>query len=105
MTPEQEQAVRAIIRDELQNILKADRYVFDKNLQLLDARSIQFGKTNGTMIGTEATQKLGFLGTTPVVKQAAITSPIGGGTAGVDASARTAVVSIIAVLKAFGLTN
>lgn len=66
-----EQEIRQIIRDELSNILKIDRYVFDKNIQILDDRNIQVGKTTGLKIGTETTQKIGFFGAVPVVQQTA----------------------------------
>ena len=66
MTPDQ---VRQIIREELASLLKSDRYVFEKTLQIADGRKVQVGKGTGTMIATEATQKLGFFGATPVVQQ------------------------------------
>lgn len=100
--------IRAIIQDELSRSLNlrtlTDRTVSEKHLQILDARNIQVGKANGTMIGTEATQKLGFYGATPVVQATAIANPSGGGAAGVDSSARGAIVSIITALKNAGLT-
>ena len=63
-----EEQIRAIIRDELKNVLKTDKFVFDKNIQILDARNIQLSRTTGTKIGTAIDQKLGFFGTTPVDK-------------------------------------
>lgn len=60
-----EEQVRQIIREELSNLIKSDRFIFDRLVQVMDGRNIQLGKTTGTKIGTETTQKLGFLGTTP----------------------------------------
>lgn len=99
MTPDE---VRQIIRDELQELLASDRYIFHKKIQILDGRSIQVGKTNGTKIGTESTQKMGFYGVTPVVQASAITSPSGGAT--VDSQARTAIDAIRTALTNIGIT-
>jgi hypothetical protein len=66
MTPEQEEQIRKIIREEMESTFA---YVFSKHIQLLDGRNIQTGKTTGTKIGTEAGQKLGFFAATPVVQQ------------------------------------
>ena len=81
-----EEQVRIIIRQELEGLLKSDRYTFEKTVQLLDGRNIQVGKTTGSMFGTETTQKIGFLGKTPVVRQA---TPV-------------LLGDVIAVLQAFG---
>ena len=94
--------IREIIRDELKEILKIDKFVFDKHIQILDARNIQVGRTTGTSIGTEATQKLSFYGVTPVVQQGAITVPSGGLT--VDAEARSSISDLITRIKNFGIT-
>jgi hypothetical protein len=94
--------VRQIIRDELKSLILLDKYTFQKNIQIFDNRHIQLGKTNGTKIGTEATQKIGFLSAAPVVRQAKINDPAGGAT--VDAQSRGAINEIINVLEAFGFT-
>lgn len=103
MTPTQINQVREIIRDELQELLASDRYIFHKTIQVLDGRNIQVGKTTGTKIGTEATQKVGFYGETPVVQAGAISTPSGGAT--VDAEARTAITSVITALRNIGIIN
>jgi hypothetical protein len=90
-----EEQIRAIIIDELSNILKIDRYVFDKNIQILDKRNIQLGRTTGTKIGTATDQKLGFFGKTPVDQPDTVAD-----SAGDDA---IAVNAIIARLKELGL--
>lgn len=98
MTPEQ---VRQIIREELASLLKSDRYLFEKHIQMADGRNIQTGLTTGTKIGTAATQKLGFFGVTPVDQPATVSDPSGGLTD--DAQARAAINSIIDRLQELGL--
>jgi hypothetical protein len=105
-----ETQVRAIVQDEMSKVISntrthADRTIHQKDIQILDARYIQVGRTNGTMIGTASEQKIGLYGTTPVAKQGAITAPTGAGTSGVDSPARTAINAIINTLKAIGITN
>lgn len=63
-----EQKVRQIIRDELQELLASDRYIFHKTVQFLDGRNVQFGLTSGTKFGTATAQKIGFFNTTPVIQ-------------------------------------
>ena len=98
-----QEQVRQLIREELADILLTDRIVFPKKIQILDARNIQLGKTTGTKIGTETTQKIAFYGVTPVVQAGAIGSPSGGGTQ--DAQARTAIDSIRTALTNMGITQ
>lgn len=98
-----EERVRQIIRDELSYLIKNDKYVISKLTQILDGRNIQLGKTTGTIIGTETTQKLGFFGVEPAVQQTTITDPSGGAT--VDTQARASITEIKNVLTAFGLTS
>lgn len=64
----QEEQIRLIIRDELQELLASDRYIFHKNVQFLDGRNIQTGLTTGTKIGTSTSQKIGFWNKTPVIQ-------------------------------------
>ena len=75
MTSQDAQLVRQIIQEELARFVKIDRFIFDKNIQILNARNIQLGLTNGTKIGTvggASGQKLGFFNATPVVQQTGI---------------------------------
>ena len=106
MTPKQIEQVRQIIREELANLLGFDRFIFQKSIQIFDARNIQLGRTTGTKLGTEGGntgQKLGFFGKTPVVQLTTISDTTGGGTAGVDTPARTTISEIIDTLQLIGL--
>lgn len=95
-----EDQVRQLIRDELSYLIKNDKFTFSKLVQFLDGRNIQTGRGTGTIIGTDSDQKIGFFGKSPVVQQATIASPAGGIT--VDGQARSAIDSIINVLKNIG---
>lgn len=97
-----EDQVRQIIRDELDFLIKNDKFIFSKLVQILDGRNIQLGRSNGTQIGTAADQKLGLYGVTPVVQATAIASPAGGAT--IDSQARSAIDLIRNALKNFGIT-
>ena len=81
--------IRNMVRQEIErkfaSLLKSDRFVFEKLLQIMDGRNIQLGITTGTKIGTSASQKLSVFGVTPVVQQAdtgALTKSLAGGTEG-----------------------
>ena len=95
--------IRKIIQDELANFNRIDRYVFDKNIQILNARNFQFGRTNGTKFGTATDQLIGFYNTTPVNQPATVADPSGGVTT--DAEARTAIGEIIDRLQELGLIS
>lgn len=101
--PVDEQIIRQIIRDELANFLKIDRYLFDQNIQILDSRHIQVGITNGTIIATKSTQKLGFFGATPVTQQANVSGPSGGAVQ--DTQARNAVNGALLILQRMGFMS
>lgn len=103
MTPDQ---VRAIIKEELEGLIKSDRYTFQKNIQMMPGRHFQFGTDNGTMFGTSALQKMGFWGVTPVVQHAAVSDlPTGGSgiaAGGFNSLAErdTAIASVNSLLEA-----
>lgn len=78
MTPEQKNEVRAIIKEELQEFLGSDRFIFPKTIQVLNGRNIQLGRGTGTKIGTAADQKLAFYGSTPLVQQTGVAVTAGG---------------------------
>ena len=85
--------VREIMRDEMRMLSMTGKTVFEKHIQILDARHIQLGRTTGTKIGTEggATgQKIGFYGTTPVVQPALI-----GDASGDDAAVVNAIIDLL----------
>lgn len=100
MTPEE---VKKIIREELSELIKSDRFTFYKTIQILDGRNIIIGQTTGTMIGTENTQKIGFWNTTPAVQPTATADPTGGTTQ--DLEARQAISNIIDKLQSIGILD
>lgn len=85
-----------------QKIIDKD-LVLNGNFVFGDGTNIPLGGTTGTKIGTASSQKVGFLGATPVARQAGISSPSGGAT--IDSQARAAIDSIRAVLTSFGFTS
>jgi len=89
--------VRKIIREEFEELLASDRYIFHKTIQILDGRTIIVGKGAGTKIGTEPTQKIGFFGATPIVQRLAFNSPSTPSATYVQAEAQSAVTEIIAL--------
>ncbi len=91
-----DERVRSIVREELQAFLAIDKYTFQKNIQIFDARNFQLGRGTGTKIGTATDQKVGFFGTTPVIQAGAI-----GNSSGTDAAR---IDAIRTVLKNLGLT-
>ncbi len=97
-----EEQVREIIRDELYSFITMDKFIFRKNIQIIDGRTIQTGRGTGTKFPQSSDQKWGAFGVTPVVQQSAITKPAGG--ANIDSEARTAINSLIDAIKAIGLT-
>ena len=108
MTEIELQQIQKMIDDTIVNVINGNqKFIFQKDIQILDLRNIQVGKTNGTKIGTETTQKIGFYGETPVVQAGAISAPTGGGgsaTDAIDQAARTAINAIRAALTAIGIT-
>ncbi len=90
------------LEDIVFELVKSDRYIYKKTVQILDGRNIQFGLTTGTEIGTASTEKLAFHGKTPVVQASAISARSGG--LMIDGEARTAIGTIITVLSNKGIT-
>ena len=91
--------------DKLERFIEAmnfsDRYMFQRDIQMVDGRNIQLARGTGTQIGTATDQKLAFFGGTPVIRQSSISDPSGG--MNIDAEARTAIISLIDRLQAFNL--
>jgi len=93
--------IKEVIRQELAEMVGNDRFRFNKNIQIENARNIELAKATGTQIGTATTQKLGFYGATPVDRPATVDDPAGGAT--VDASAREKIGQLIDRLQELGL--
>jgi hypothetical protein len=89
-----------ILKRRLDAYEHSDRFIMSKTFQLMDGRNIQLGKGTGTKIGTEATQKIGFFGVSPVAQQGHISAPSGGVT--VDGQARGAINAALTALAALG---
>lgn len=98
-----EEQVRKIIREEMWFIMKGnDKLNFSLPTQIADGKNISLGRTTGTNIGTETTQKLGLWGVTPVIQPTSI-SDAGGGASDSDGTARGKIDSILAALRAVGI--
>lgn len=87
----------SIDKDVFQNAVYLNGKVYFKN-----GSTISLGVATGGIVGATG-EKIGFLGHAPVARQSAITAPTGGAT--IDAEARTAINTLILVLKTFGLTS
>ncbi len=74
----------------------------NNGLFMKEGGTVSLGATTGTKIGATG-DKVGFLGHAPVARQSAIIAPTGGAT--IDAESRTAIGTIINVLKLFGFTS
>lgn len=79
-------------------MIKQNKLVFDKPIQILDGNDITLGKSIGTRLGNGTDQKLGFLGTTPRVRAplGVLVQPTGGAT--VDSEARASISDVISLL-------
>lgn len=73
---------------------------FSGNIALADGKHIILNTANGSQIGTSSTQKIAFLGATPVTQRSHVSDPSGGST--VDTEARSALASVLDILEAFG---
>jgi hypothetical protein len=107
MNEEQQKLVQEMIRKELAVIFGTDKYVFTRDINITNGRDIQLGKSVGTKIGTEASQKLAVFGATPVIQASAISTPSNQGATYNQTDAQsivTAVNYIITALKNFGIT-
>ena len=110
-----EEQVRVIIRDELEQVLKSDRFSIYKLVQFLDGRNTQHGLTTGTRFGTSSSQKIGIWNATPIVQPSstgeATGFTAGGGTAVTHTSTFTGnsgtkaytISDLVKHLKAIGL--
>lgn len=92
-----------IIRDDL-SVFGA--FNLSGALALKDGSTVTLGSATGVKIGATG-DKVGFLGATPIVRQAAITTPLTPSAAysqAEAASAKAAIDAIRAYLTAFGFT-
>lgn len=92
--------------DNLNNLFnrmnQIDKFYLNKPLVLRNTQ-IRIEGVDGLRLGTNSTDLLAVYGTKPTVQQSAIAAPSGGGT--VDSQSRTAIATIILVLKTFGITQ
>lgn len=68
----------------------SSQYQAKRDIRVSDGRNIQTGYQSGTQIGTDAKQKIGFFGATPISKPSV--TP-------------TTLAEVITLLKALGLTD
>ncbi|MFA6078114.1 MAG: hypothetical protein WC724_03830 [Candidatus Paceibacterota bacterium] len=107
-TPEQQQEIDRMIDKKISSLFKNEKYVFSKDIQILDNRTIQVGTNKGLQIGTSATQKIALFGSTPVVKASAVTAPTNAGGLYDQTVAQTtvdAVKAIILIIKNIGISS
>jgi hypothetical protein len=103
-----EQTVRKIIQEEMAKIFHSDKYHFSRDIQIANGRNIELGKSVGTQIATESSQRIGFYGATPTPKQAAIVAPNVQTGSYVQADAetlRSAITDIINRLQVLGFIS
>ena len=96
-----ETIVKEIIRQQFDEMIANDRFLFKKNIQLGEGINIITGARIGAKIGSSALDKIGFFGVTPAVQQVKEADPTGGAVA--DAQARGTINSIINKLENLGL--
>src|SRR3990167_1475653 len=101
MPPITELKIREIIREELGNFNRSDRYTFEKLIQILDGRNIQLATGTGTKIGTAIGQKLSVYGVTPIVQRSDSAQAVVSGTADATYSANevTLINDIVVLLN------
>lgn len=58
-----------LLENFMADFVYSDRYIFQRNIQIMDGRYIQFALGTGTKIGTSTTQKFAFHGSTPVIQR------------------------------------
>lgn len=73
------------------------------DITIADGLPINFGTTSGTQLGVSGGQKIGFWGSTPIIRPAAVTPPSGGAT--VDSECRASLSDLVTKLQAIGLIS
>lgn len=56
----------------LSKFIGSDRYTIQQRMQFLDGMKIQAGTTTGLIIGSTATEKIGFFGQTGAIQQTSV---------------------------------
>jgi len=108
MTPEIEKKIQEEVTRRVSDAMSqytnffGDKYLFERNIQILDGRKITVGQTNGLTIGTAATQKIALWGATPVdqpetVSDASVSSVSGTGD---DANINSSLGSLATAVNA-----
>lgn len=69
MTPEEINRRLDDIERTLNFIVRSDRYLFQRDIEMGDIANIRFNGKIGTKIGTDTTQKFAFHNSTPVVQR------------------------------------
>ncbi len=95
-----QEEIRQIIRDELQELLASDRYIFHKLIQILDGRNIQLGRTTGTKIGLPSSERISLHGATPTIQASKINDPSTAGGTYNQAQVQSIVDACIAIIDA-----
>jgi hypothetical protein len=98
-----EEDIIRIIDARLAHHIKQSKYVFDRPIQVLDGNDVVLSSEHGTRFGTDSTQKIAFLGATPIPRYGPLTYPSGGTV--IDAEARSAASDALYVLSQFGLLD
>lgn len=71
MTPDERKRLEKI-EEILSKLLASDRYIIQRDLQLLDGRNIIIASGTGTQMGSNASSKLGFYDATPVTQRTSL---------------------------------
>ena len=100
---EVEKIVKEVIRQQFDEMVSVENFLFKKNAKFVDDINIEAGYRTGMKIGTATTQKLGFFNTTPVDQPATVGDASGGTT--IDSEARTAINNLIDRLQELGLIS
>jgi hypothetical protein len=90
------------LRKTLDEIIRNDRYLFVRDIELGNQVAIRGGGTVGSFIGKTTDDKLGFWGTTPVNQPETVATVTETG-ADTDGDARNRINSIISRLQEVGI--
>lgn len=93
-----DELVKKIVRQQLEEFLASNKYIFNKPVQFLPGRNLQFGRTLGTKIGTGTDQLLAFYGGTPVDRPASVSDPSDSAGLYDQSNAQTVVTAVKAII-------